>query len=56
MIGTQLVEAGWEADDLKGYVLTEMAGVLVDEPTLSAENLKRLLQAGGKTPPTDAPA
>jgi RNA polymerase sigma factor (sigma-70 family) len=51
VIGGQLVAAGWPGDDLAAYVLSEMAGVLVDEPTLSAESLKRLLAARGKELP-----
>ncbi|MEO2088067.1 MAG: sigma factor-like helix-turn-helix DNA-binding protein, partial [Gemmataceae bacterium] len=50
-IGGQLVSNGWTGDDLGAYVLTEMAGVLVDDPRLSADQLGRLLGAKGKKLP-----
>ncbi len=50
-IGGQLVANGWTGDDLGAYVLTEMAGVLVDDPRLSADQLGRLLGAKGKKLP-----
>ena len=50
-IGGKLVAAGWTGDDLAGYVLTEMGGLLVDEPSLSAEELRRLLATRGKALP-----
>lgn len=50
-IGEQLVLAGWTDDDLAGYILTEMASLLVDEPSLNADSLKRLLAARGKALP-----
>ena len=49
--GGQLVANGWTGDDLGAYVLTEMAGVLVDDPRLSADQLGRLLGAKGKKQP-----
>ena len=51
VIGSRLVEEGWTGDDLEGYVLTEMGGLLVDDPRLSADQLGRLLGARGKQIP-----
>ena len=50
-IGEQLVAAGWTETDFESYILTEMAGLLVDEPSLNADGLKRLLAARGKALP-----
>ncbi len=50
-IGQRLVAEGWTGDDLEGLILTEMAGLLVDDPRLSADQLARLLAARGKAPP-----
>ena len=50
-IGSRLVAEGWTGDDLAGYVLTEMGGVLVDEPGLGADELRRLLAKQGKALP-----
>jgi RNA polymerase sigma factor (sigma-70 family) len=47
-IGKKLVGDGWTGDDLEGYILTEMGGLLVDDPRLSADQLTRLLSAKGK--------
>jgi len=52
-IGNRLVDEGWTGDDLQAYILTEMAGVLVDDPRLSAEQLHRLVQAKGKALPSE---
>ena len=50
-IGQRLVAQGWTGDDLEGFVLTEMGGLLVDDPRLSADQLARLLASRGKEPP-----
>jgi RNA polymerase sigma factor (sigma-70 family) len=50
-IGQRLVADGWTGDDLEGYILTEMGGLLVDDPRLSADQLGRLLNAKGKQLP-----
>lgn len=51
-IQTTLAAQGWTGDDLEGLVLTEMAGVLLDEPRLAADRLAQLLAAKGKSPPS----
>jgi RNA polymerase sigma factor (sigma-70 family) len=50
-VGQRLVAEGWTGDDLSGYVRSEMASLLMEEPRLSADHLARLLAAQGKTPP-----
>ena len=50
-ISRRLLDEGWTGDDLSGYVLNEMGGLLLDEPRLSADSLARLLAARGKTLP-----
>ncbi len=50
-IGQRLVSDGWTGDDLEGFILTEMGGLLVDDPRLSVDQLKRLLTAKGKELP-----
>lgn len=50
-IGTALRELGWTGDDLVGFILKEMASVLLDEPRLSADRLAALLAARGKAVP-----
>jgi hypothetical protein len=54
-IGKRLLEEGWTGDDLSGFVLNEMGGLLMDEPRLSAQNLSRLLAARGKSLTADLP-
>jgi hypothetical protein len=51
-IGKRLVDEGWVGDDLNGFILTEMGGLLVDDPRLSADHLGRMLAAKGKSLPT----
>jgi RNA polymerase sigma factor (sigma-70 family) len=46
-IDRTLQEAGWTGDDLHAIILNEMAGVLLDEPRLAAENLGRMMAARG---------
>jgi len=46
-IGKELTSQGWNGDDLEEYVLTEMAGVLMDEPKLGIEQLGKLLAKKG---------
>jgi hypothetical protein len=51
-LGQRLVEQGWTGHDLSDFIRTEMAGLLLDDPRLSVDNLARLLAAKGKQPPT----
>jgi RNA polymerase sigma factor (sigma-70 family) len=51
-IGQRLIASGWTGDYLDTYILTEMGGVLLDDPYLSVDQLGRLLQARGKRLPT----
>lgn len=53
-IGQQLVSQGWTGDELEEYILTEMGGLLVDDPRLSADQLGRILAARGKDLPGSA--
>jgi RNA polymerase sigma factor (sigma-70 family) len=46
-LSKRLVEQGWTGDDLFEYVRTEMAGLLLDDPRLSVDNLARLLAVHG---------
>lgn len=46
-IGKELTAIGWAGEDLEEYILTEMAGVLMDEPRLGLDNLARMLAAKG---------
>lgn len=50
-IGRQLVDQGWTGDDLASFVATEMGGLLVDDPRLSADQLGRMLAERGKQLP-----
>ncbi len=50
-IGRRLLEQGWIGDDLSDYVRTEMQGVLLDDPRLSADHLAHLLSRQGKALP-----
>jgi len=52
-IGTRLVNEGWIGDDLNGFILTEMGGLLVDDPRLSADQLGRMLAVKGKILPVE---
>jgi hypothetical protein len=55
-IGERLVSLGWVGDDLSGFIQTELAAMLLDDPRMSAERLASLLAARGKTlPAADAP-
>jgi RNA polymerase sigma factor (sigma-70 family) len=47
-IGGRLQDAGWTGDDLQGYIMTEMASLLMDEPRLSADHLAALLHKRGR--------
>src|SRR5262249_2636127 len=42
-ISKRLVDEGWTGEDLFEYIRTEMAGLLLDDPRLSVDNLARLL-------------
>jgi RNA polymerase sigma factor (sigma-70 family) len=46
-IQEQLESQGWVEDDLQGYILTEMAGVLRDDPRLSLANLAQTMRKLG---------
>lgn len=46
-IGERLSADGWTGDDLHGFILTEMGNLLLDEPSLSAEALRRSLKTQG---------
>lgn len=52
-ISQKLVAQGWTGEDLSGYVLNEMGGLLLDEPRLSADRLAGLLAARGKKLPAE---
>jgi hypothetical protein len=45
------LQQGWTGEDLSGYVLNEMGGLLMDDPRLSADRLAALLAARGKKLP-----
>lgn len=47
IIGRKLVGAGWDGDDIEGFILTEMGALLMDEPRLSADQLTALLKKRG---------
>jgi RNA polymerase sigma factor (sigma-70 family) len=49
-LGQRLLEQGWTGDDLSEYIRTEMAGLLLDDPRLSVDNLARLLALQAKKP------
>jgi RNA polymerase sigma factor (sigma-70 family) len=51
VVGQQLVAEGWTGDDLIGFVYNEMAGLVMDEPRLSADYLARILSGRGKKLP-----
>jgi RNA polymerase sigma factor (sigma-70 family) len=42
-VGKRLVEEGWTGDDLSEFIRTEMAGLLLDDPRLSADHLAKML-------------
>ena len=50
-IGKKLIDAGWTGDDLEALILTELGGVLTDDPRLSAAALGKLLGLKGKKVP-----
>jgi RNA polymerase sigma factor (sigma-70 family) len=50
-VSQRLMDAGWTGDDLSGFVLKEMASLLMDEPRLSADRLAALLAKRGKKLP-----
>jgi len=47
LIGEKLVKDGWTGDDLHGFLLTEMGGLLMDDPRLSADMLAAILKKRG---------
>lgn len=50
-IGQRLIAQGWTGDDLEEFVRTEMGGLLIDDPRLSAEHLAEILASRGKQLP-----
>jgi RNA polymerase sigma factor (sigma-70 family) len=50
-IGQKLRELGWTGDDLDGFIFTEMASLLMDDPRLSADHLAALLGKKGRQLP-----
>jgi RNA polymerase sigma factor (sigma-70 family) len=50
-VGKELLSAGWDGDDLSGFIYSEMASLLMDEPRLSADSLAKLLGTKGKRLP-----
>ena len=46
-IARVMTDAGWTGDDLSELIRTEMIGILLDEPRLSADALGRLLASRG---------
>jgi RNA polymerase sigma factor (sigma-70 family) len=46
-IGEELTRSGWNGEELEEYILTEMQGVLMDEPRLGIEQLGQLLRSRG---------
>jgi RNA polymerase sigma factor (sigma-70 family) len=51
-LAKQLTEAGWTGDDIFELVRTEMIGLLLDDPRLSADALAQVLAKKGKKVPT----
>jgi RNA polymerase sigma factor (sigma-70 family) len=50
-LAKQLTEAGWTGDDIFELVRTEMIGLLLDDPRLSADALAQVLAKKGKKLP-----
>ncbi len=50
-LGNRLAEAGWIGDNLFDFVHTEMAGLLLDHPSLSVDHLAAILARLGKPMP-----
>jgi RNA polymerase sigma factor (sigma-70 family) len=48
-IGEKLIAQGWTGDELREFILTEMGGLLIDDPHFSAEALARLMASQGIT-------
>lgn len=55
-ISQRLLAEGWTGDDLSGFVLNEMGGLVLDEPRLAVDRLATLLAARGKKLPTTGTA
>jgi RNA polymerase sigma factor (sigma-70 family) len=53
-ISQRLVAQGWTGDSLEDFVLTELGGLLLGEPRLSADSMTTLLAKRAKVPPTFA--
>lgn len=53
-IQSRLIAEGWTGDNLESYILTEMGGLMLDDPRLSADQLGKLLAAKGKTLPGES--
>jgi RNA polymerase sigma factor (sigma-70 family) len=43
-VSKRLVQEGWTGDDLSEFIRTEMAGLLLDDPRLSADHLAKMLR------------
>jgi DNA-directed RNA polymerase specialized sigma24 family protein len=50
-LSARLTEAGWTGDNLFDYIRTEMGSLLLDHPSLSADNLAAILSRMGKPVP-----
>lgn len=50
-VGQRLQAQGWSGDDLMELILSEMGGLLLEEPRLSADHIAGLLAARGKKVP-----
>jgi len=48
-VAAHLRSEGWAGEDLSGFIYSEMASVLFDEPRLSPQYLARLLRERGKS-------
>ena len=50
-LGQRLATAGWAGDNVFDFVRTEMAGLLLDHPSLSVDHLAAILAQMGKAVP-----
>jgi RNA polymerase sigma factor (sigma-70 family) len=54
-LGQRLAEAGWTGENVFEFVRTEMAGLLLDHPSLSVDHLAEILAHMGKPVPAVPP-